>query len=62
MRETEMATARKHAPSSTVGRTPPFQPDYPDEISGEQLDAIRTLTDPNGERASKRVPLYSAAW
>lgn len=54
--------ARKLAPSARAGRTPPRQPDYPDEVSKEQLEAIRLLTDPNGDRANQRTVLHSAGW
>lgn len=57
-----MATARKHAPSGYAGRTPPPQPDYPDEITPEQLEAIRQLADPDGTREKGRTLLYSPAW
>jgi hypothetical protein len=57
----EMATAaRKHAPST--GRTPPRQPDYPDEIGQEQLNAIRKLVDPNGNRHETRELLHASGW
>lgn len=54
--------ARKLAPSAKAGRTPPRQPDYPDEVSKDQLDAIRHLTDPDGNRTAKRSVLHSAGW
>lgn len=43
-------------------QTPPKQPDYSDEISVEQLDAIRKLADPQGKHAANRVLLYPDAW
>lgn len=62
-------SARKHAPSPVVarsaakfGRTLPRQPDYPDEVSIDQLDAIRKLVDPNGDSEARRTILHSAAW
>lgn len=33
-------------------------PAYNDEISSDQIDAIRKLADPDGKRAAKRVVLY----
>lgn len=59
----EMANQlRKDVPSHRMGRTPPHQPDYPDELTTEQLDAIRKHVDPNGEQAKQRELLYSPAW
>lgn len=43
-------------------RKPLKQPDYADEISEEQLEAIRKLADPEGKRAKKRVLLYADTW
>lgn len=58
-----MATsARKLAPSANAGRTPPHQPDYPDEVTSEQLSAIRQLTDPDGVLAEQRVLLHAPGW
>lgn len=37
--------------------TPPH-PDYNDEITDDQIAAIRHLADPDGQRAAKRVVLY----
>lgn len=45
-----------------AGRTPPRQPDYQDEISAEQIEAIRRLADPDGANAQTRVLLYPAGW
>jgi hypothetical protein len=45
-----------------AGRTPPRQPDYQDEISAEQMEAIRVLADPDGANARTRVLLYPAGW
>ena len=45
-----------------AGRTPPRQPDYQDEISAEQMAAIRVLADPDGANAGTRVLLYPAGW
>ena len=45
-----------------AGRTPPRQPDYQDEISAEQMEAIRKLADPDGANAQTRVLLYPAGW
>lgn len=41
---------------------PPSQPDYPDEISQQQLNTIRQLADPDGEHAAGRVLLYPDPW
>lgn len=57
-----LARRGRGASSASTGRTPPRQPDYPDEISSEQLEAIRKMTDPDGKRAEKRTELYSPAW
>jgi hypothetical protein len=44
------------------GRTPQRQPDYPDEICQDTIEAIRKLADPDGTMAKKRTLLYSPAW
>jgi hypothetical protein len=54
-------TARPN-PSAKVGRTPPRQPDYQDEVTPEQLEAIRRLSDPDGKRAKSRTLVHSPAW
>ena len=56
-----MATTARNI-ARGAGRTPPYQPDYSDEVTKEQLDAIRKLVDPDGNRASGRKLLYSPAW
>ncbi len=43
-------------------QAPPCQPDYQDEISKAQLEAIRHLADPHGERATSRILLYPETW
>ena len=53
---------RKDTPSHQMGRTPPRQPDYPDELTPEQLETIREMVDPQGEKEKQRELLYSAAW
>ena len=53
---------RKDVPSHRMGRTPPRQPDYPDEITCEMLDAIRKHIDNDGEYANRREVLYPSAW
>jgi hypothetical protein len=50
-----MAHARKPAPSQS---RIPHHPDYEDEISLTQIETIRRLADPEGQRAAKRVLLY----
>jgi hypothetical protein len=53
-----MAMSNKTArPARNLKAAPPH-PLYDDEISSEQLDAIRRLADPEGKRAAKRVILY----
>jgi hypothetical protein len=59
----EMANRlRKDAPSHRPGRTPPRQPDYPDQLSAEQIEAIKAHVDPKGELTDRRELLYAAAW
>lgn len=53
---------RRTASSAAMGRTPPRQPDYPDEVSCEQLETIRKIVDPEGNKAERRTELYSPAW
>lgn len=36
----------------------PAHPDYNDEISVDQIRVIRSLADPDGKRAARRVALY----
>lgn len=54
--------ARRIAPSAAAGQTPPRQPDYNDEITEEQHEAIRRLADREGAKAEKRTLLYSPGW
>lgn len=55
--ESMAMTARKiYRPAHN--RAAPPHPDYNDEITPDQMEAIRHLADPDGERASKRVLLY----
>lgn len=53
-------SARKLVPFARTNRTPPPQPDYPDELTQEQLDAIRRLAESGA--SEKRQLLYSPAW
>ena len=53
---------RKDAPSSHIGRTPPRQPDYSDEVTPEQLAKIREFLDPDGKKAEGRKVLHASAW
>lgn len=53
---------RKDAPSHKVGRTPPRQPDYPDQLTAEQIDAIKKHVDPKDDLSAKRELLHAAAW
>ena len=53
---------RKIIASLPVGRTPPRQPDYRDELTSEQIEAIRKLSDPDGSKAAKRTVLHAPAW
>ena len=53
---------RKDTPSHGTGRSPPRQPDYPDEISVEQIEAIKKLVDPEAKHAEHRKVLYPDAW
>ena len=55
-------TAQELAPPQRTPHSPSFQPDYPDEVSGEQLEAIRQMTDPDGSRARGRTVIHSPAW
>lgn len=43
-----------------LGHTPPRQPDYPDELSAEQLEAIRKLAGCGS--AEDYTPLHAPAW
>ncbi|MEP2735592.1 MAG: hypothetical protein ABJP34_04775 [Erythrobacter sp.] len=51
-------SARKTVQQGRVRKTGPAHPNYQDEITNGQLEAIRHLADPDGKRASKRVALY----
>ncbi len=53
---------RKVGPSYQTGKTPPPQPDYPDEITPEQIAVIRAHLDPDGQKAASRKVLYTAGW
>ena len=53
---------RKEAPSSNVGRTPPRQPDYFDEVTLDQIEKITKFLDPDGSKAKSRKVLHAAAW
>ena len=55
-------SADKQGRPAQARRTPPRQPDYQDEISKEQLEAIRQLADPDGSNARGRVLVYPEAW
>lgn len=59
--ETEMPAASLKPAARTTRRTPPPCPDYGDEISREQHDAIRKLADSVGDD-SKRTLLHAPAW
>jgi hypothetical protein len=56
-----MSADKQNRPAQ-ARRTPPRQPDYQDEISKEQLEAIRQLADPDGSNARGRVLVYPEAW
>lgn len=43
-------------------KVPQPHPHYADELSREQIDAIRKLADPEGRNAGGRVLLYPDAW
>lgn len=58
-RQTAMS-AGKLVRFARTSRTPPSQPDYPDELTPEQLDAIRRLA--GTDTAKERQLLYSPAW
>jgi len=51
-------TARKVAQAS--GQTPPVCPNYSDELTREQHDAIRRLANP--DREAPRTLLHAPAW
>jgi hypothetical protein len=57
-----MTMTAKKLGAATPGRTPPVQPDYPDEITPQQLEVIRRLADPDGSKAKRRTLLYAPAW
>jgi hypothetical protein len=52
----------KLEPSMRAGKTPPRQPDYPDELTKSQLDAIRKMIDPDGRKTATRTVLHAPAW
>lgn len=47
-----------------LNRNPPPPPpfDYSDEVSDEQLEALRNLVDPDGSRAKHRRTLCEPGW
>jgi hypothetical protein len=47
-----------------LNRNPPPPPpnDYSDEVSDEQLEALRKLVDPDGTRAKHRRLLCEPGW
>lgn len=51
-------SARKSVRQGRVRKAGPAHPNYQDEITFDQLNAIRRLADPDGKRAAKRVALY----
>lgn len=55
--ENKAMTARKNNRQAAHKAVPPH-PEYNDELSREQVEAIRRLADPDGARAKKRVALY----
>ena len=56
--ESMAMSADKHVRPTRNPKSAPPHPDYHDEISKDQIAAIRHLADPEGKRASKRVILY----
>jgi len=53
---------RKDAPAQRTGGAPPRQPDYPDDISDRQIEAIKELIESKQDKTKKRDLLYSPAW
>jgi hypothetical protein len=47
-----------------LNRNPPPPPpnDYSDEVTDEQLDAMRNLVDPGGSRAQHRRMMCEPGW
>lgn len=63
--ETVMAGPTRKIPSAGtrfVRGTPPACPDYADEVTNEQIEAIRQRVDPNGDRAKRRTIVHAPAW
>lgn len=56
-----MAFAAQQAPMAQ-DHTPPVQPDYPDEVSDEQLSAIAALVGGEAGSARGRILLHAPAW
>jgi len=52
-----MSATKNHRPGRNHKAATPH-PSYDDELSDEQIAAIRHLADPEGQRAGKRVVLY----
>lgn len=62
IKESKAMSADKQIRPTQPGQSIPLHPDYPDEISEEQLVAIRKLADPDGSNAEQRVLVYPEAW
>lgn len=58
----QMAMNAKMVKLARADRTPPRQPDYPDELTQEQLDAIRKLADEGRSSGGNRTLLHASAW
>lgn len=56
--ESMAMSANKHDRPGLNKNAAPPHPDYNDEITDEQIAAIRHLADPEGKRAGKRVVMY----
>lgn len=56
--ESMAMSANKHLRPGRNHKAAPPHPDYNDEITDDQIAAIRHLADPEGKRAGKRVVLY----
>lgn len=54
--------ARKIVTLARADRTPARQPDYPDELTPEQLDAIRKLAEEGRPSSRQRTLLHAPAW
>jgi hypothetical protein len=55
-------TKANTAGACIVPGAPPPCPDYADEITADQLDAIRRRIDPDGNRAKRRTVIHAPAW